>query len=140
MNARTYCLAGLVLCGILSVTDLALTRALIQGSAGAVYEGNPLAALWLARFGWWGLVLFKAVSLIPFAGAVFVLARLRPRAGAWVVTLAFLALTLVNSYSLGLMSLLHREIDACEAVIEVPTTPRPVPWNPRFLAHTERKP
>src|SRR5262249_41553021 len=44
---------------LLSLTDLWLTWFLVQRSDGAVYEGNPVAAWWLSRYGLPGLALFK---------------------------------------------------------------------------------
>lgn len=44
----------------LGLADLALTFRLIEGGAGVVGEGNPVAAAWLDSFGWAGLILYKA--------------------------------------------------------------------------------
>jgi hypothetical protein len=111
MSAKTYCLVGLVLCAVLSVIDLVETWILISASGGAVVEGNPIAALWLAHYGWGGLTLFKAGSVIIFTGSVAGLIRYRPRVGAWVVTFATVTLLLVTSYSLQLLTELHLELE-----------------------------
>jgi hypothetical protein len=144
MTAKKYCLVGLALCGLLSVADLSLTRVLIKATDGAIYEGNPMAALWLQRFGWYGLAFYKAATLVPFVASVALLARYRPRTGAWVVTLACLALTLVTSYSCGLLAQLHREAAAIEAMVvpsaEPVAMPAPGPWNPALLVPAEVKP
>jgi hypothetical protein len=109
MSAKVYCLVGLALCAALSVADWSLTWALICGSDGAVYESNPVAAWILAGYGWPGLALFKAVCTATFASAVVLLVYRQPRAGARVVTVGLLTLILVNAYSLGLLTQLHRE-------------------------------
>jgi hypothetical protein len=114
MSAKVYCLLGLILCAALSVADWSLTWLLISGSDGAVSEGNPVAAWFLTRFGWPGLALFKAGCTGTFAAAVAVLVRYRPRTGVQLVTAALIALTLVNSYSLGLLTQFHREIQVLE--------------------------
>jgi hypothetical protein len=126
MSAKVYCLVGLILYAALSVADWSLTWALIRGSDGAVSEGNPVAAWCLARYGWPGLALFKAGCTATFAGAVGLLVRRQPRAGARMVTLALLALTLVNSYSLGLLAQLRREARAFEVACTAAVAP-PVP-------------
>jgi hypothetical protein len=49
---------------LLSVCDLFLTHRLVQGSAGLVSEGNPIAHAWLACFGWLGLACFKSMIVV----------------------------------------------------------------------------
>jgi hypothetical protein len=124
MNARVYCAVGLVLCAALSVADWSLTWALIRGSDGAVSEGNPVAAWFLARYGWAGLAVYKAACTAIFAVAVGLLVRRQPRAGVRVVTLAVLTLALVNAYSLSLLAELHRDDRTFEvARVSAPAAP-----------------
>jgi hypothetical protein len=75
VKGRFFYLAGLTLFVALSVTDFAQTYALIQTSDGSVYEANPVAAVWLDRYGWDGLAVFKAVTVAVLVGAVLLLAR-----------------------------------------------------------------
>ncbi len=99
MRARTFFLAGLALFAVLSVTDFIQTFALISGGDGQVYEANPVAALWLERYGWHGLAVFKAGTVFLFVAAAVLLVRRHPRAGAGVVALGCAALLLVTNYS-----------------------------------------
>jgi hypothetical protein len=103
MSPKRFCMAGLVLYVVLSITDLVQTYVLIRGSGGLVYEANPVAGVWLRRYGWLGLVAFKAGAMFIFAASVALLARYRPQAGAWVVMLGCLILVLVTIYSRQLL-------------------------------------
>jgi hypothetical protein len=102
MTARKYCLAGLVLYAGLSVTDFALTYALV--TEGVAYEANPVAAAWLHRYGWAGLAWFKALGAAVFAVPAVLVARRRPRTGALLVTLGCLVMVWVVVYSNGLLA------------------------------------
>jgi hypothetical protein len=104
MRAQSICRAGLILFIVLSVTDLVQTYVLIQGTGGRVYEANPVAGVWLLRYGWLGLVVFKAGVLFVFVASVAVLMRHRPRASAWVVVIGCLVLALVTLYSRQLLN------------------------------------
>lgn len=99
MSVKTATMVGLVLFGLLSVTDLCLTWMLIRHSGGRVYESNPLAHAWLAGYGWHGLIGFKSATVLVFATVVLVLLRYRPRAGLALVTFACLAVGWVVLYS-----------------------------------------
>src|SRR5438105_1085430 len=58
---------GLFLFMLLSMADLSLTWFLLTGSNGKIYESNPIAAAWLATYGWAGLVLYKVLGLFLVA-------------------------------------------------------------------------
>jgi hypothetical protein len=139
MNAKVYCLVGLAVCAALSVADWTLTWALINDSDGQVSEGNPVAAWCLARYGWSGLALFKTACTATFAGAVVPLACRRPRTGARVVTLAILTLGLVNAYSLGLLTQLHRETQTFKEA-RVCADAVPARLGPQILGQTALQP
>ncbi|HZU37937.1 MAG TPA: DUF5658 family protein [Gemmataceae bacterium] len=69
----------LILYLVLSVADLFLTWLLVQDSDHEVYESNPFAGAWLTRFGWSGLLIFKAILVISVAILCLAIARSRPR-------------------------------------------------------------
>jgi len=87
---------------ILSVADLFLTRKLIYGGEGAVFESNPVANWCLTTYGWGGLTAFKLgiVSVIGIlAGS---LAFWRPRTSELILVFACGAQSAVVLYSLFL--------------------------------------
>ena len=98
MKARTLCIGGLVLFGVLSLLDLYLTWQVIQRS-GRIYEANPIAGAWLREFGWQGLIVFKIAAMTVLAASVFILYRRRPLTAAAVVVFACLAVGSVALYS-----------------------------------------
>ena len=109
MFATAYCWAGLGLYVVLSAADFGLTWVLLKMNPSAV-ESNPVAAEWLARFGWGGLAVFKAATVLVFVGAVVViLRRRRAVVGAGVVTFGCAALLAVTVYSGGLIGDTHDE-------------------------------
>ncbi len=108
MGWRAYCWAGLALYALLSVADLKLTAALLRANGGA-YESNPVAAACLEQHGWRGLAAYKAAGVVAFAGALLLLVRRRPKAGASVVTFGCLVLLSVTTYSHGLLVDSHRQ-------------------------------
>jgi hypothetical protein len=97
-------LIGLALFVALSVTDFALTYALIQVSGGAVYEANPVAAVWLEQYGWNGLAGFKAATVVVFLAAVATLARRSRWLATWVAACSCTAVLLVNLHSHQLLA------------------------------------
>jgi hypothetical protein len=102
-----YCWIAFGLYAVLSVADLRLTAALLNVNPGA-YESNPFAAACLERHGWNGLALYKAAGVAAFAGALFLLARRRPKVAAAVVTFGCIVLVAVTTYSHGLIAEAHR--------------------------------
>jgi hypothetical protein len=121
MRVKHYFWVGLGLYALLSVADFKLTHTLLTADEGA-YESNPVAGVWLERYGWAGLAAFKAASVVVFAGALVVVARRRPRVAAGVVTLGCAVLVSVTAYSHGLIRASRAE--AAEAT--APTGPVPV--------------
>jgi hypothetical protein len=109
----------LVLYALLSALDLGLSWWLIRTGDGLVYEANPLTGWLLHRQGWFGLSVFKGGSIFVVGGACVVLARRRPRAAAWVLAFACLAVGAVVLYSAGLAAHVGRpeaNPDAAELV------------------------
>jgi hypothetical protein len=98
VKARTLCIAGLVLFGLLSLLDLYLTWQVIQRS-GRIHEGNPIAGAWLRAFGWQGLVVFKIAAMTVLAASILILYRRRPATATAVVLFACLAVGSVALYS-----------------------------------------
>jgi hypothetical protein len=103
MRAGTLLIAGLIVFGLLSLTDYAQTFALIEHGNGEVIESNPVASAWLERYGWPGLAVFKAGSVIVFATAAVLVWRRRPRAGVGMAAVGCAALLAVTNYSHGLL-------------------------------------
>src|SRR5262245_6912450 len=100
MRLKTHCWIGLGRYAALSVADLLLTRTLLTANTDA-FESNPVAALWLEQYGWIGLAVFKAASVVVFAGAVLLLLSRRPAVAAGVVSLGCGVLMWVTTYSHG---------------------------------------
>jgi hypothetical protein len=98
----------LALFAALSLADLALTWHLLHRPGGGAYESNPVAAWWLARFGWAGLVGFKAGVVLLVAAVSLVVSRHRPRAAGRVLAFGCSALLAVVLYS----GLLVRDVEA----------------------------
>jgi hypothetical protein len=87
-----------LLFALLSGADLLLTWWLLDHSAG-VFESNPLACWWLARYGWLGLAAFKAsVATLVLVLAV-VVCRHRPRVAGRLLQFGCGTLVLVVLYS-----------------------------------------
>jgi hypothetical protein len=82
----------------MNLSDLALTWYLLDRNGGA-YESNPVAAWWLAQFGWPGLTGFKLAVCAGTALAVILLARRNLLAAGGVLAFAFAALFGVLIYS-----------------------------------------
>jgi hypothetical protein len=89
---------GLFLFSVLSIADLALTYSLVN-SKESVYEWNPVAAEWLARFGWKGIVTFKSMSCCLFCCVCILLASQKPRLAYYIVAAGCGILATVLIYS-----------------------------------------
>jgi hypothetical protein len=85
----------------LSVADFVQTYALIEG--GPAHEANPVAAEWLARHGWAGLAVFKALMCLCVLGIVGLLAVRKSPAAGRVLALGCAVLFGVAVYSRGLI-------------------------------------
>jgi hypothetical protein len=96
---KLLCLLGLGVYATLSVMDYRLTYTLVEGTGGAVFEGNPIAASWLELYGWRGLALFKVGMVVLFVGMCLFIAARRPRTAAVVIAMGCAALLVVTNYS-----------------------------------------
>ncbi|MBN9519411.1 hypothetical protein J0H58_12955 [bacterium] len=97
MTAKRFCIVGLVLYVVLSLTDLALTYLIVH--AGIGYESNPVADAWLYLHGWAGLAAFKALTVVVFGATIALLTRHRPRTAGALVVVGCVALLLVVGHS-----------------------------------------
>jgi hypothetical protein len=88
---------------VLGLADLALTWYLLRTEHGYVYESNPVARWWLARWGWAGLAGFKLAVVLLVIAAVKGIARHRPRTATHVLSFACGATALVIGYSCTLL-------------------------------------
>jgi hypothetical protein len=98
----------LALFAALCLADLALTWHLLHRPGAGAYESNPVAAWWLARFGWAGLAGFKLSLVLLVAALSLVVSRRRPRAAGRVLAFGCSALLAVVLYS----GLLVRGVEA----------------------------
>ena len=102
----------------LSVADFFQTYALIEG--GPAHEANPVAAEWLARYGWAGLAAFKGLITLTVFAAVGLMALRRSPAAGRVLALGCAALLVVGVYSRGLLTAEQREAEFQSAgIVEV---------------------
>ncbi|MCI0465299.1 MAG: DUF5658 family protein [Gemmataceae bacterium] len=111
MRANTLHPGKLSLFAVLSGADLFLTWRLLEHGDGWLYESNPVAAWWLAHFGWLGLTAFKTAGVLLVVGLVMVISRSQPRTGGWVLGFACSVPALVVLYSTALAGLLDRHPD-----------------------------
>ena len=104
MNAKTLSQCGLVLFILLSLVDLGLTCLLIRSSGGQIGEADPIAKVWLLRWGWQGLVIFKLGRAAVVATVILLINRQRPIVGVLVVAFACLVVGAVSYYSYNLLN------------------------------------
>jgi hypothetical protein len=86
----------------LSSADFVLTRLLLQGSAGEIYESNPLADTVLMHSGWFGLALFKTALVGLAAGVILYIAPRKPKSAYQLARFACLVTSGVVAYSICL--------------------------------------
>jgi hypothetical protein len=103
MKLRRSLLGKSALFAVLGLADLALTWYLLRTEQGSVYESNPVAQWWLARWGWAGLVGFKLAVVLLVIASVKLIARYRPRTATHVLSFACGATALVIGYSCTLL-------------------------------------
>lgn len=106
MTTRALFAAGLLTYAALAVADFGLTRTVVQTGAG--YESNPVAAVWLERYGWPGLAWYKALTAAVFAAAAVLIARRRARTGLLVLAFGCVASAWVVVHSAGLLMAQHQ--------------------------------
>ena len=87
---------------LLSLVDLALTCWLLGHSEGQVYEANPVAGWWLARYGAAGLAGFKGAVVLLVLTLVAFIARRESRAAGRILIFGCVSLVLVDLYSVAL--------------------------------------
>src|ERR1051325_3071411 len=98
MRKQRFLILALGAFALLSAMDFALTRHLVQDSAGA-YEANPVANWLLHRHGWGGLALFKVGVGVLVAGVAAFIYGYRPQAANRLLIFGCAALTVVVAYS-----------------------------------------
>src|SRR5690349_18620406 len=103
MKLRRSLLGKSVLFAVLGLADLLLTSYLLRTEYGSVYESNPVARWWLARWGWAGLAGFKLAIILLVIASVKLIARYRPRTATHVLSFACGATALVIGYSCTLL-------------------------------------
>jgi hypothetical protein len=101
-------LRKLLLFAVLNLTDFGLTWYLLRAGGGEVYESNPVAAWWLAHYGWLGLAGFKAATVALAAGLGVLVFLRRPQAGHRLLGFGCAALAAVVLYSAYLCDDLRR--------------------------------
>jgi hypothetical protein len=84
---------------MLSAADLLLTWILLQNTNGAVYESNPIANALLGKYGWAGMIMFKATDVLIVAWIVLLLSVFQPRAARRVLSAACGIVGSVTLYS-----------------------------------------
>jgi hypothetical protein len=99
MTERMKLWGALCLFFVLSMTDLLMTYSLIH-SDSAVYEGNPVAAEWLAKFGWAGLIALKVITCFVFIWICSFLASRNSKLAHVLATVGCLLVAAVILYSL----------------------------------------
>jgi hypothetical protein len=107
MKTTRTLLGGCVLFALLGLADLALTAYLLRDRPGQFFESNPLARWWLDRWGWVGLIGFKAGLVLAVIATVLAVARWRPQTARRVLLFSCIATAAVLSYS-GLLTALAR--------------------------------
>ena len=88
----------------LSLVDLYLTYTLVQSSGGLVYESNPVANAWLARYGWTGLAVFKLAAMLLVTLVVTYISCYRPQTADRILRFACCAVAFVVVYSFWLIN------------------------------------
>jgi Domain of unknown function (DUF5658) len=99
MYSRMLPLPGLMLFSILSGCDLIFTWLLLQWPNGKFQESNPIADAWLNRYGWSGLIAYKALAAVTFVIASLYIGHSQPRKADRLITTGCLLLAGVLAYS-----------------------------------------
>jgi hypothetical protein len=86
----------------LSSADFVLTKLLLQGSSGEIYESNPLADFVLHGSGWLGLALFKTALVGLISGVILYIEPRKPKAAHRLAAFACLVTSGVVVYSVCL--------------------------------------
>jgi len=99
MSATRFHPGKFALYTVLSVADLSLTFFLLTHGKGIIYESNPVASAWLASFGWFGLVTYKALTMALLASIIVFISAHENRLAGRLLVFACLALAAVVGYS-----------------------------------------
>jgi len=86
----------------LSSADFVLTRLLLQGSSGEIYESNPLADMVLQHLDWSGLAVFKTGMVGLVSGLIMYIAPRKPKSAYRLAAFACLITSGVVAYSVCL--------------------------------------
>jgi hypothetical protein len=86
----------------LNLADWLGTRWLVGDDSGSVVEANPLAAVVLTRFGWWGMGCYKLTCVAVVLALGHVVGRRRPGAARLLWRTACVILLVLVGYQLGL--------------------------------------
>ena len=99
MRTKILPILGLLLFLELSFTDLLMTWVLLHHGGGRVYEGNPIAGVFHARYGFTGLAAFKLTTLAYVGGVSLHVSRRYLMIGVFLVVFACLAAGSTVAYS-----------------------------------------
>jgi hypothetical protein len=99
MYPRILPLPGLLLFSMLSALDLIFTWLLMQWPDGRFQESNPFANAWLHRYGWSGLLVYKAFMAVTFVIASLYIWHLQPRKADRLIATGCLLVGVVLAYS-----------------------------------------
>jgi len=98
MNATRFPIRTFLLFALLSAADFAFTWHLLA-RAGSHYEANPVANWWLGKFGWLGLAMFKALTVLTVASLVALVGSRKPAAARNLLRFGCAAVGVVVAYS-----------------------------------------
>lgn len=101
----------------LSAADLVLTWWLVVHTGNEVYESNPVAAWWLARYGWAGLTVFKGMAVLLVTGLATLISVSRPQSGGRVLAFGCAAVGAVVCYSTFLAWSFHEGVGVDRPVV-----------------------
>ncbi|HEV8060668.1 MAG TPA: DUF5658 family protein [Gemmataceae bacterium] len=105
MYLRLLPLPSLTLFSILSACDVLFTWLLMQWPNGKFQEANPIADAWLNRYGWSGLLAYKALAAGTVLGASLYIGHSQPRKADRLLTTGCLLVGGVLLYSYYLIQM-----------------------------------
>src|SRR6516162_4703551 len=111
---RRILLFKLILFGVLSALDLALTWQLLAQGEGTVYESNPIANWLLAQSGWLGVAGFKAGTVLMVGVLTAIISLYRPRTGGTILSFGCAILMVVVAYSTSLSGIMSFQPELLE--------------------------
>ena len=99
MRAKILPILGLLLFVELSLADLLMTWVLLHHGGGRVYESNPIAGVFHAKYGFTGLAALKLTTLAYVGGVSLHVSRRYLVIGLFLVLFACLAAGSTVAYS-----------------------------------------